>query len=209
VVCPPDAPEDCFDLSLVPFQAGGRSIYSDRPDGLFRDEFAPALAHARGAVSMSNPGRADANGSQFFVTIAPPSAPLAHLDGKYVVFAQVLEGFEIMEALGAVGRKDGTTLQRVVCEECGVLPAGWEPPAAGAARGAGAAAAAASASGVLRSGERGVGRATRAVVPRRAPPLLPRRCAAAVRAAPPPARRAAPASLRAASGQYTRCAFAL
>jgi hypothetical protein len=201
----------------VPFQAGGRSIYSDRPDGLFRDEFAPELAHARGAVSMSNPGRADANGSQFFVTIAPPGAPLAHLDGKYVVFAQVLEGFEIMEALGAVGRKDGTTLQRVVCEECGVLPAGWEPPAAGALRGAGAAAAASAARAPL-SGGRGWGRATRAVVPRRAPPppllrgVSVRHCGAAMRATPlPAARRAAPAGMRAASAAAlcTRCTLLL
>lgn len=131
-MCPPDAPEECFDLSLVPFQPGGRSIYSDRGDGLFADE-ASGLRHARGTLSMSNPGRADANGSQWFVTIGDDTA---HLDGKYVVFGQVLQGYEIMKALGKVGRKDGTTVQRVVCDECGELPQGWTPPQARARAGA-------------------------------------------------------------------------
>jgi hypothetical protein len=198
-VCPPDEPEECFDLSLVPFQAGGRSIYTDRPDGFFRDE-PSALRHARGAVSLSNPGRADANGSQFFVTIAPPGAPVQHLDGKYTVFAQVIAGYEIMEALGAVGRKDGTTLQRVVIEECGVLPPGWEPPAVAAASARGAAAAAAAGGW----GRRAAAAPRRAALPlprlpllRRAPPR-----AACRRTAPPPLRRAACA---AAASLRVRC----
>lgn len=132
VVCPPDSPEECFDLSLVEYRDGGRSIYSDSPDGLFADE-PSALHHARGTLSMSNPGRADANGSQFFVAIPSATESLAHLDGSYVVFGQVLAGYDVMAALGAAGRKDGSTLQRCVIEECGVLPSGWEP-AAGAAR---------------------------------------------------------------------------
>jgi hypothetical protein len=122
VVCPPDSPGDCFDLSQVAYAAGGRSIYSDRPDGLFADESSP-LKHTRGSLSMSNSGRKDTNGSQFFITITPESAPPSHLDGNYTVFGQVVEGFDVCAALGSVGRKDGTTLQRVVCEECGVLPA--------------------------------------------------------------------------------------
>ncbi len=122
VVCPPDEPGECFDLSLVEYTPGGRSIYGDRADGLFDDE-AFALRHGRGTLSMSNAGRPNTNGSQFFVCITPEDAPPTHLDGSYVVFGQVLEGFDIFAALGSLGRKDGTTLQRVVCEECGVLPA--------------------------------------------------------------------------------------
>jgi len=130
VVCPPDAPEECFDLSLVEYRDGGRSIYSDSPDGLFADEPSP-LRHARGSLSMSNPARADANGSQFFICIPSATETLAHLDGSYVVFGQVLAGYEVMAALSAAGRKDGSTLQRCVIEECGVLPVGWEPAAGG------------------------------------------------------------------------------
>ena len=115
LTCPPDAPDgECFDLSLVPFAPGGRSIYSDREDGLFDDENFLLRHTARGVLSMSNCG-ANTNGSQFFVTLGPE--PTDHLDGKYVAFGQVLSGFEILAALGAVGREtDGSTTQRVVIE---------------------------------------------------------------------------------------------
>ena len=77
---------------------------------------------------MSNSGP-DSNGSQFFFTIGEEAAP--HLDGRFVAFGQVLSGFEVLAALGSVGRSsDGSTLQRVVVEDCGLLPAGSisEPP---------------------------------------------------------------------------------
>lgn len=119
MVC--DTPDACFDLSQVTYTEGGRSIYSDRSDGTFADEYSD-LRHARGSVSMSNRGRPDSNGSQFFFCITPPDAPPEHLDGKYTVFGQVLEGYSILAALSSVARKDGTTLQRVVCEGCGVMP---------------------------------------------------------------------------------------
>jgi cyclophilin family peptidyl-prolyl cis-trans isomerase len=121
VVCPPGDAESCFDLSLVPFAKGGRSIYSDRADGLFADEGLGALAHARGTVSMSNAGRPDTNGSQFFACITPPGQPPRHLDGLYTAFGQIVSGFEVLSALGGVGRKDGSTRQRVVCDGCGIV----------------------------------------------------------------------------------------
>ncbi|PSN73250.1 cyclophilin-like protein [Corynespora cassiicola Philippines] len=74
-----------------------RSIYDDRPDGLFDDEIRPALRHnARGILSMANKGsNSNTNGSQFFITLAP--AP--HLDGKNTVFGKVLEGHEVLDEL--------------------------------------------------------------------------------------------------------------
>ena len=120
LVC--DDPDACFDLSLVEYTLGGRSIYSDSPDGYFRDEFSD-LRHCRGTLSMSNRGRPDSNGSQFFLCTAPAEEPPRHLDGRYTVFGQVLEGYSILAALNSVARKDGTTFQRVVCEGCGVMPA--------------------------------------------------------------------------------------
>ena len=119
LVC--DDADACFDLGQVEYTPGGRSIYSDRPDGTFVDEFS-ALRHCRGTLSMSNRGRPDSNGSQFFLTTAPADEPPRHLDGRYTVFGQVLDGFSILAALNSVARKDGTTVQRVVCEGCGVLP---------------------------------------------------------------------------------------
>ena len=72
---------------------GGRSIYPPSSArhgtdawGKFRDE-TPFLRHARrGLLSMANAG-AHQNSSQFFVTLRP----LPYLDGKHVVFGEVVE----------------------------------------------------------------------------------------------------------------------
>lgn len=74
--------------------SGGESIYQTRT---FADEnFTRRHAHA-GLLSMANNG-ADTNASQFFVTLRP--AP--HLDGKHVVFGQVVSGIEVIRAIARV-----------------------------------------------------------------------------------------------------------
>eukprot|EP00887_Chlorella_sp_A99_P001089 scaffold14.g1089.t1 len=67
----------------------------------FPDEVVDALRHhKRGIVSMANSGP-NTNGSQFFITYRPQ----AHLNGKYSVFAQVIDGQEVLDKLEASGRK--------------------------------------------------------------------------------------------------------
>ncbi len=74
--------------------SSGESIYGTKHFG--DENFTRRHAHA-GLLSMANSGR-DTNSSQFFITLKP--AP--HLDGKHVVFGQVVSGIEVIRAIAKV-----------------------------------------------------------------------------------------------------------
>jgi peptidyl-prolyl cis-trans isomerase B (cyclophilin B) len=61
------------------------------------DEFS-AMPHARGVVSLANKGRHDTAGSQFFIV----QQDTPQLDGTFTVFARVVEGMEVVDAVTAL-----------------------------------------------------------------------------------------------------------
>lgn len=73
--------------------SAGESIYGE----FFKDENFQRRHACAGLLSMANKGR-NTNSSQFFITLKP----CPHLDGKHVVFGQLIEGMQIIRKIAKI-----------------------------------------------------------------------------------------------------------
>ncbi|MFJ8478325.1 peptidylprolyl isomerase [Kitasatospora sp. NPDC094011] len=89
---------------------GGKSIYGEK----FADENFE-IKHTRpGLLSMANAGK-NTNGSQFFITTIVTD----WLDGKHVVFGEVVEGMDLVKKIEGLGSQSGRTAAKIQIAKSG------------------------------------------------------------------------------------------
>ena len=95
-----------------------KSIYG----GKFKDDRAGLKKKfARGSLAMANSGK-NTNSSQFFVVLTDDESKLAKMNGKYVIFGELKDGWEVLDRLNAVGGgADGKPSVPVWIGGCGKL----------------------------------------------------------------------------------------
>ena len=91
---------------------GGKSIYGLK----FADENFQVKHTRPGLLSMANAGP-NTNGSQFFIT----TAATGWLDGKHVVFGEVVTGMDVVTQIESHGSDSGAPNAKIAIAESGVL----------------------------------------------------------------------------------------
>merc|ERR1712000_270518 len=91
---------------------GGKSIYGEK----FADENFQLKHDKPGLLSMANAGP-NTNGSQFFVTTVVTS----WLNGRHVVFGEVVNGMDIVKKVETFGTGSGKTKKKVTIDKSGTV----------------------------------------------------------------------------------------
>ena len=92
---------------------GGESIYGAK----FADENFKLKHTTPGMLSMANAGP-NTNGSQFFIT----TVQTPWLDNRHVVFGKVVEGYDIVRKVEALGSGSGRPAKKITIADSGELP---------------------------------------------------------------------------------------
>jgi len=98
---------------------------SGNPGYRFPDEFVDSLKHdKKGILSMANSGPAT-NGSQFFITLKPTP----WLDGKHTIFGKIVEGQDVIDAIGATTTAErDKPVQDIVIQKVTIINKGVKAP---------------------------------------------------------------------------------
>ncbi|KAK2115675.1 hypothetical protein P7K49_006301 [Saguinus oedipus] len=88
---------------------GGKSIYGEK----FDDENFILQHTGPGIMSIANAGP-NRNGSQFLIY----AAKTEWLDGKHVVFGNIKEGMNIVEAMECLESRNGKSSQKITTADC-------------------------------------------------------------------------------------------
>jgi len=91
---------------------GGKSIYGEK----FADENFILKHEEVGLLSMANAGP-NTNGSQFFIT----TEKTTWLDGKHVVFGRVIQGYDVVKKVEALGTQSGTPRAKILIAQSGTI----------------------------------------------------------------------------------------
>lgn len=105
---------------LGPTRAGQKPHYADRWVHNLKGEFSQARKHIRGVLSMARTDDPNSAQTSFFIMLAPAPS----LDGKYSIFGKVVDGFDTLDRMEMVQRReDGETpVARVELIEAVIKP---------------------------------------------------------------------------------------